>query len=208
MRILAFSDLHCDREAANRLVLESVNADIVVGAGDFGICGERSTELFDILKEISVPFLLVSGNHDVRSELTSYCSVQDNMFLLDGSSCDIYGVTFFGLGGEIPARSTAPWNETLDENSAAQLLLDAPTHQVLVTHTPPYGYCDLQQDGTHEGSEAITSAINHHTPLLCLCGHIHHSWGSVQQLGKTLVNNLGPEPCWHSIQSSVLHKPG
>ena len=53
MRILALSDLHCDREAAKNIVTESAAADVVVGAGDFGIRGERSTELPDILKGIS-----------------------------------------------------------------------------------------------------------------------------------------------------------
>ena len=52
MRILAFGDLHCDREAAQNIVTENAAAD-VVGARDFGIRGERSTELPDILKGIS-----------------------------------------------------------------------------------------------------------------------------------------------------------
>jgi len=47
MRILAFSDLHCDRKLAEIIVRESDSADIVVGAGDFGIRGERTIELFD-----------------------------------------------------------------------------------------------------------------------------------------------------------------
>ena len=175
MRILAFSDLHCNREAAKDIVLKSTGADVVLGAGDFGIRGERSIELFDILKEISVPLLIVSGNHDRRSELASYCAKQDNIYFLDGSSQEINGITFFGLGGEIPSRSEAEWNESLAEADAAKLLLSANTHDVLLTHTPPYGYCDLQKDGAHEGSEAIASAIMRSAPSLCLCGHIHHS---------------------------------
>lgn len=203
MRILAFSDLHCDREAAINIVIESASADVVVGAGDFGIRGERSIELLDILNKISVPLLLVSGNHDRRSELTSFCATQGNMYLLDGSSQEIHGVTFFGLGGEIPCRNDASWNETVEEDIAAQLLFGASAHHVLLTHTPPYGYCDLQKDGTHEGSEAITNAIKQHAPSLCLCGHIHHSWGRIEQLADTTVHNLGPKPCWHMIADPV-----
>ncbi len=200
MRILAFSDLHCDREAAKAIVDKSSSADIVLGAGDFGIRGERSTELFDILQEIKVPLLIVSGNHDRRSELASYCATQEHIYFLDGSSQEINGVTIFGLGGEIPSRSDADWNETLEEAEAASQLLRAKTHHVLLTHTPPYGFCDLQKDGAHEGSEAITDAIRRNTPSLCLCGHIHHSWGRIQQLEKTTVHNLGPMPCWHTVQ--------
>lgn len=35
MKILAFSDLHCDEEAANRIVTAALEADLVIGAGDF-----------------------------------------------------------------------------------------------------------------------------------------------------------------------------
>ena len=206
MRILAFSDLHCDREAAQNIVTESATADVVVGAGDFGIRGERSTELLDILKDISKPVLLVSGNHDRRVELAEYCSSltssngsNDHLHLLDGSSRTIDGVTFFGLGGEIPSRSDAHWNETIEEDAATKILQSATHFDVLITHTPPYGYCDLQKDGTHEGSEAITNAIKRSSPTLCLCGHIHHAWGSVAQLDATTVHNLGPKPCWHTL---------
>jgi len=203
MRILAFSDLHCDNAAAKTIVRESISADVVVGAGDFGICGERSIELFDILREIAVPFLLVSGNHDRRSELSSYCETIGNMHLLNDSSQEINGVRFFGLGGEIPARGGAHWNESMDENAAAEKLLKAAAHHVLVTHTPPYGYCDLQKDGAHEGSSAIADAIKKCKPQLCLCGHIHHSWETVEKLEETTVHNLGPKPNWHEVVGSV-----
>ena len=199
MRILAFSDLHCDQESANRIVRESIGADVVVGAGDFGIRGERSTELFDILSHLSVPFLLVSGNHDRRHELASYCNNHENLHLLDASTQEINGITFFGIGGEIPSRSGESWNESMEENIASKHLLDAPDFQVLVTHTPPFGYCDFQKDDTHEGSESVTQAIEQRQPKLCLCGHIHHSWGRIAHLGQTTIHNLGPKPNWYSL---------
>ena len=199
MRILAFSDLHCDRAAAENILTESANADVIVGAGDFGIRGERSTELFEVLSEVSAPLVLVSGNHDRLTELKSYCGKYQNIFLLDGSSVEVSGIVFFGVGGEIPSRSDSQWNETIEEDIAAQLLMEVRSHHVLVTHTPPYGYCDLQKNGAHEGSRAIASAIKQHAPSLCLCGHIHHSWGSLSRLEETKVHNLGPIPCWHQI---------
>ena len=87
----------------------------------------------------------------------------------------------------------------MKEEAAAVLLRKASPHHVLVTHTPPYAYCDLQKNGTHEGSQATTDAIARHAPSLCLCGHIHHSWGSIERLNETTVHNLGPQPCWHNL---------
>ena len=36
MKLLLFSDLHCDTAAARRLVELAGDVDVVVGAGDFG----------------------------------------------------------------------------------------------------------------------------------------------------------------------------
>ena len=199
MRILAFSDLHCDHAAATEIVNKSTDADLVIGAGDFGIRGERTIELFDILKAIAVPLVIVPGNHDRPRELASYCATQNNMHCLHGGALEINGITIFGLGGEVPSRSDAEWNETLTEEDAAKLLQNADHYDVLLTHTPPYGYCDLQRDGSHEGSEAIASAIKRHGPSLCLCGHIHHSWGRIEQFENTTVHNLGPQVSWHNF---------
>lgn len=199
MRILAFSDLHCDRTAAQLVIDTGEKADVVVGAGDFGIRGERSTELLELFDVLSAPLVLVCGNHDSRSALTSFCTKTENIHLLDGSSLTLKGVTFFGLGGEIPSRSTEPWNESMLEEDASAILTTAVEHQVLLTHTPPFGYCDLQRTGVHEGSRAIAEAVTRHQPRLCLCGHIHHAWGSVEQLGQTTVHNIGPEPVWYEV---------
>ena len=199
MEILAFSDLHCDRATTKVLAAESEKADLVVGAGDFGIEGNRTSELFNVLFEIAVPLILVSGNHDCLAELTEICKERNNVHLLQGDSVEVEGTTFFGLGGEIPARSDALWNQTMNEEDADGLFGKAGSHSVLVTHTPPFGYCDLQRDGTHEGSASIAKGIERYSPELCLCGHIHHSWGSVQRLGNTTVHNLGPRPGWHTL---------
>lgn len=72
------------------------------------------------------------------------------------------------------------------------MLAGLPAGVVLVTHTPPHGTADVQKDGSHEGSEAIRSAIIAQKPRLCLCGHIHNAWGMSGMIDETLVFNLGP----------------
>jgi len=44
MRVLAFSDLHCDRDAAQHVVHESASADVVLGAGDPNYSSETLTQ--------------------------------------------------------------------------------------------------------------------------------------------------------------------
>jgi predicted phosphodiesterase len=61
MRILAFSDLHRNRDAARDIVVASQDADIVVGAGDFATQGVGLRDTVDLLRAVAVPTVLVAG---------------------------------------------------------------------------------------------------------------------------------------------------
>lgn len=192
MKILAFSDLHRDRAAARAIVDASGDADVVVGAGDFGTRGEGTTDTLEILRETEVPTVLVSGNHDDLAALQGFCADWETGNLLHGAECVIDAVCFFGLGHEVPRRNGAAWNAFLTEEDAAGMLEPCPPGAVLVTHSPPLGTADTQKDGTSEGSAAVLAAIEAKQPVLHLCGHIHYSWGRTGIIGATPVHNLGP----------------
>lgn len=192
MRIVAFSDLHRDVEAALRIVEASKEADVVVGAGDFATFGEGASDTLRVLQAIEAPMVLVFGNHDRPGELRSLCKDFHGAQMLHGDTVRLGGVAFFGVGGEIPRRNAEPWSQAVSEEEARRLLQDCPKHAVLVTHTPPHGCADLQKDGTHEGSRAIHAAIEEKHPILGLCGHIHFSWGASGKIGHSPVHNLGP----------------
>ncbi len=64
--------------------------------------------------------------------------------------------------------------------------------QVLLSHTPPFGYVDKTHSGKHIGSKILLNAIKKHQPKLVLCGHIHEARGQAK-IGKTHVMNLGYE---------------
>ena len=73
MKLLLFSDLHCDTEAAGRLVEKSVAADVLIGAGDFGQCRQRIEKVVDVLRTIDRPAVVVPGNAESVEELTEAC---------------------------------------------------------------------------------------------------------------------------------------
>lgn len=204
MKILAFSDLHCDLEATQRIVDASGSADVVVGAGDFGVKGENTTQTLELLRQIEAPVILVAGNHDDLDELSNFCAPWTNGYFLHGNSVEIKGQPFFGLGCEIPRRSDFAWNQTISEGEAAGLMKHCPVGSVLVTHTPPLGYCDLQRGGSHEGSQSILNAISKYKSKLHLCGHIHHAWGMKDSVAGCRVINLGPTINWVGFTGSEL----
>lgn len=200
MRILAFSDLHRNRRAAKAVVDASRKADIVVGAGDFATNGIGLSETVDVLRAIAVPTIFVAGNHDNLAELRDACRDRDAIHVLHGDGRVIGGVSFFGLGFEIPARRDDPWNQRLEETGARELLKGCPEGAVLVTHSPPFGVADVQTTGVHEGSRAIREAVEVSKPWLHLCGHIHHAWGMSGVIGRCPVHNLGPTLNWFAVE--------
>ncbi|EBA15073.1 Ser/Thr protein phosphatase family protein [Roseobacter sp. SK209-2-6] len=204
MRILAFSDLHCDVATAEALVQESGSADVLVGCGDFATQGRGGEAVVHALAQCPVPVVLVHGNHDDPRALEQCCKGWDHIHLLHGGAVTLGGIDFFGLGGEVPARNPKAWNASETEQKAEELLagLREPLVRektVLITHTPPYGIADKQSDGRHEGSQSIRQAIERFGPSLCLCGHIHNAWGVSGVIGATGVHNLGPKANWFTL---------
>jgi Icc-related predicted phosphoesterase len=200
MRILAFSDLHRNRDIAQAIVDASGETDVVIGAGDFATKGIGLHETIGLLRALTVPTLLVAGNHDRLDELRDACRDSKAIHILHGDGVVIDGVSFFGLGFEVPARRDEPWNQGLDEPEAARLLQACPCGAVLVTHSPPFGIADIQTTGVHEGSRSIRDTIASSKARLHLCGHIHHAWGTSGVIGECPVHNLGPSVNWFTIQ--------
>ena len=192
MRILAFSDLHCDLGRARSLVERSAEADVVIGAGDFASVHEGLDETIGALAGIETPTVLVPGNNETADALRESASAWSAATVLHGESADTDGVTFFGLGAGIPVT---PWDWSFDlsDEEATEALASCPEGAVLVLHSPPRGHCDVAGSGQNLGSQALADAIERLAPPLAVCGHIHESWGARSQIGESEIANLGPD---------------
>ncbi len=193
MRLLLFSDLHCDDRAARHLVERSRTADVVVGAGDFGSVRRGIDICIDVLKAIACPAIVVPGNNESLEELVAACQVWPQAHVLHGSGIEIAGVPFFGLGGGVPVTPFGSWSYDFTEEQAATLLHGCPSGGVLVSHSPPHGAVDRASNGQSLGSIAVRDAIRQKRPRLVVCGHIHASAGLRATIEDTVVINAGPE---------------
>jgi uncharacterized protein len=191
MKLLAFSDLHRNRERAERLVERSGEADVVVGAGDYATMHKGLASTIETLSAIVVPAVLVPGNAETDTELWRACASWTGAHVLHGQAVQLKGVQFFGLGGGVPP-TPFPWSFDLSEEEAAAKLESCPEGAVLVVHSPPKGYVD-EAHGRHLGSRAVLGAIERKRPALVLCGHIHQCWGGEAAIGTTPVVNVGPD---------------
>jgi Icc-related predicted phosphoesterase len=198
VKILAFSDLHCDLEQGARLVEMAAEADVVVGAGDFASMHEGLPETICALAAIETPTVLVPGNNETADALRSAVDGWDAATVLHGEGTTIDGTEFYGLGAGIPVTPW-DWSFDLDDEAATELLADCPEGALLVLHSPPKDHCDSAGGGGNFGSPALLRAIEEKRPRLAVCGHIHESWGCESQVGATPIRNLGPKGTWLEV---------
>lgn len=192
MRLLAFSDVHRDEAAARKLALQAADADVLVGAGDLATMRVGLQPIVDLLSASPVPVVLVPGNGESHEELVTACAPYPHLHPLHGDGVVIGGRDFFGLGGGVPVTPFGAWSYDLTEDEAEDLLTGCPEGAVLVSHSPPFGTCDVDGSGNHLGSRAVHEAIVRSRPRHVVCGHIHASWGQEGQIGPTRVLNAGP----------------
>jgi Icc-related predicted phosphoesterase len=198
VKLLAFSDLHRDLDQAAKLVEMSADADVVIGAGDFGSMHEGLEETIGALAPITTPTILVPGNNETVDALRDAAAGWPAATVLHGEGMTIDGVKFFGLGAGIP---TTPWGWSFDlsEEEAAEMIAPAQAGSVFVLHSPPYGHCDGGDPDTHLGSKALLAAVEEKAPQLVVFGHIHEAWGCESTIGETPLRNLGPSGTWIEV---------
>ncbi len=192
MKLLVFSDLHRDRDAARSLVERAEEADILVGAGDFAVMRRGIDDVIEILSGVDKPTVLVPGNGESDVELMEACSEWASAHVLHGNGVTLEGVPFYGIGAGIPVTPFGDWSFDLTEDEAEVMLADCPEGGLLVSHSPPHGHVD-EAGGRHLGSRAVLETIERVSPRLVVCGHIHGQWGKRSTVGQTLVLNAGPE---------------
>ena len=193
MKLLVFSDLHSDFRIASKLVEQSQDVDVVVGAGDFCNVRRGLEEIIRALSGINKPTVLVPGNSESLEELLNACRSWRSAHVLHGSRATIEGIDFFGIGGGIPLTPFGAWSYDFTEDQAFELLRGCPPGCILVSHSPPQGVLDRSSDGRSLGSRAVRETIDAKRPGLVVCGHIHGSSGMRDRLGDTVVINAGPK---------------
>jgi Icc-related predicted phosphoesterase len=188
IRVLAFSDLHASRSAADALLTLAEPVDLVIGAGDFCNMRRGLAEVMAWFEPIAAKCLFVPGNAESADELRAATTAR----VLHGEADTCAGLRIFGLGYGVPPTPFGAWSCDLDEAGAAAALAQCGEVEIMVTHAPPKGVADVSSAGRSLGSTAIADAVWRVQPTYSLCGHIHESWGRRGHIGATEVINLGP----------------
>ena len=73
MKLLLFSDLHRDTNAAGQLLELAADADVAIGAGDFATMHQGLDDIIHVLSQMACPAILVPGNSETYEELSTAC---------------------------------------------------------------------------------------------------------------------------------------
>lgn len=195
MKIVAISDIH------GNLDFTVPEGDVLVIAGD--ICPAYNhqvlfqsrwldTEFREWLEEQPVEMTIATlGNHDFIGEKRPDLIPKDLQWKLLIDEKFIYrDVVFYGTPWQ---KRFMDWAYNLDEDELAEKWALIPNNiDVLITHSPPYGYGDMALDGGFYlkpvGSPSLLEKIKEIQPRLHLFGHIHSQY-NVYQIDKTISAN-------------------
>lgn len=199
MKLLLFSDLHCDAKAARQLAAQAGEADLLIGAGDFANVRRGLDICLPVLLQTQKPCLLVPGNNESLDELNAACKDHSQARVLHGDGVKFQDIEFWGLGGGVPITPFGDWSYDLSEDQARDLLKDCPVNAVLISHSPPKGGLDVSSRGQSLGSVAVRECVDRKNPSLVVCGHIHACAGRQARIDETIVINAGPQGIWWEL---------
>jgi Icc-related predicted phosphoesterase len=202
MVIAALSDLH------GWLPPTLPQCDVVVIAGDVSpVRGVPHTvkaqtewavtEFYRWLEKIPVPVVMTWGNHDWFAEPKKRIASipwPAHVHEVLNSGVTIDGVTFYGVP-QTPRFNNWAFNhdDTLDDLGAFWRAVDDGT-DVLVSHRPPRGCLDENEDGFRCGSKTLASWLDSgaaNVPRVVVCGHIHEQGGrKPRPCGLSMVYNV------------------
>lgn len=199
MKITAISDIH-------GYLPDIPNCDLLLIAGD--ICPATDHSFYFQSQWLKADFcnwlnkvpakniIVVAGNHDwYFSNCSHKFSAQFVQFpkhvhYLQDSTVNIDGLNIYGTPWQ---PIFCDWAFNLNEIDLDSKFKAIPDNcDVLVTHGPPYGYCDISdfQPGQHLGSKSLLKHIMRVLPKLVVFGHIHTGSHDPIQVGNTKQCNI------------------
>ena len=192
MKITFISDTHNKHEHLTRnKILGSGN--VLVHAGDISSMG-RPHEIMNFLEWFSnTDFeykLFIAGNHDFGFqegfEIPQSFKNKGVIYLQD-SEVVIDGVKFYGSPWQ-PEFHNWAFNLPRGQKLAEKWKMIPTNTDVLVTHSPVYGFLDYAPMGGHVGCEELYRKVFEVKPKIHVCGHIHSAYGQKSIDGIEFLN--------------------
>lgn len=178
MKLVLGSDLHGNLPKVSP-------CDMLVLAGDILPSHDQKEFYCNRLKKwldnVPVRHVVATwGNHDWPFNVQGLPKLR--WHILVDQPVTIEGVNFYGLPWSLPFYE---WAWQAPEETLDKLYSFIPDDtDVLISHSPPFGMCDKNREGVHNGSKSLYDRLVELGQLkLLVCGHIHEARG---QVGKVI----------------------
>lgn len=189
VKILVLSDQE------SRSLYEYFSPEKIAGTDLIIACGDLKPEYLEFFATMgNVPLVYVLGNHDkwhLRKKALGCICIEDDIFVYNG-------IRILGLGGSMRylPDTVCQFNEAEMQKRVRKLwkkLLKHKGFDILVTHSPAYGFNDLE-DLPHQGFQCFHTLIERYSPKFFIHGHVHANYGGgsfkrEDMLGQTKVIN-------------------
>lgn len=183
MKILHLSDTHGQHKNLRSLP----EADVIVHSGDFTFAGSEE-EAYDFMNWFcNLPYehkVFIAGNHDMCMYGADHIGgLSKNVHYLNSNSVVIDDMKFYGI---------PMFMEDCMDGKLDMLIQNIPDDiDVLVTHMPPKGICDIADYGKgpeHRGNAALAEHLKVLHPTCHLFGHEHDAYGTAT-IGNVIYSN-------------------
>lgn len=199
MKILHLSDTHGQHKNLKSLP----EADVIVHSGDFTFAGSEE-EAYDFMNWFcNLPYkhkIFIAGNHDMCMYGADHIDgLSRNVHYLYNNSVVIDGIKFYG----IPMFM----EDCMDGNLDVFINNIPDDTDVLITHMPPKGTCDLADYGKgpeHRGNATLAELLKKLHPTCHLFGHEHDAYGKTMKENVVYSNACVVDSRYNLINNPIL----
>lgn len=197
--ILHLSDTHGQHKNLKSLP----EADVIVHSGDFTFAGSEE-EAYDFMNWFcNLPYkhkIFIAGNHDMCMYGADHIDgLSRNVHYLYNNSVVIDGIKFYG----IPMFM----EDCMDGNLDVFINNIPDDTDVLITHMPPKGTCDLADYGKgpeHRGNATLAELLKKLHPTCHLFGHEHDAYGKTMKENVVYSNACVVDSRYNLINNPIL----
>lgn len=189
MKIVAFTDSHCDIESLSSVSKLSEKADLIVCLGDISWFEEGLEEMLDQINNLPRPVILIHGNHERLKALQDAAKKYKNITVSHKEVLAIGDYDFISYGGDGFSRQDPVFDSM--KKHFKKTIRD-PNKTIFLLHGPPYNTTlDVPFESYHSGSLSTRAFIEDVQPAVVLSGHIHESEGQTDFINNSFCMNPG-----------------
>ena len=190
MKLLAFTDLHCDSEGLESIKkkIKENKIDFLICCGDASVWGNGLNEVAKEINKLNIITLIIPGNHETPEEVRKICNKYKNFINLHEVLYEFNDYTFvgFGTGG---FSYTEPRLEKLIIEVNKKL--NKEKKLIFVTHAPIYNTKLDYLYSSHRGCKSSRKFIEKFKPVITFCGHFHENENKKDKIKNSLIINPG-----------------